>query len=115
MFLATYTNPHNVVVLVMDNSHSRYGRIARVDGMKSLNSNKYELVYADHSLETFPKIFSLIADFYRINNMQGNVFDLSGMGPESFKKIWMRMRKPARLERLAEEYYELFREELEIH
>ena len=110
MFLSPYADKENIVILVVGEDHNRYGQLARIDPFKKLDYRVYRALYADGEKDILSKDRSIIEDFYRIDNVMGIMCDAQGAGPKALVKRFQQETGKS-LERLEEEYHELFRGE----
>ncbi|MEK6918659.1 MAG: hypothetical protein AABW73_01335 [Nanoarchaeota archaeon] len=100
----------DMVILVLDRTHPRFGQLAKVEAKRAQN---YLVGFADGELESIPRLSSVMEDYYRQKDMRSQRLDIThNAGIESLKKrFWEVARKD--VGRLEEEYHELFREHLE--
>jgi hypothetical protein len=108
----------NLVGLVIEKTHTKYGKIAKIIELEYNENKKIRLKFADDSEDLFEydkNILKIeptneINFFYRIKNDRG--FDLDNkerLGPASFKETYETLG--GELEKLLFEYKVLFKEE----
>lgn len=102
----------DLVVIVNDARHERFGQLARLHPNERLTRYKFSVIYADGQEESFQRISPSTDIYYRRANNLGDSYDQTMEGPRAFRREFC-LKTGKNLQRLNEEYHELFREELE--
>jgi len=111
------TNVRDLVVLVDDKNHERYGQIGILECHYWRESGTYGIRFSkEGSIETFTDSDKdnppcSVSIYYRHRNSIGVEFDRENTGPAHFVKRWMECNSDRPLQSLVSNYRDLFEEE----